>query len=119
MNEVYLGQIMVFAFNFAPRGWLSCSGQLLAINSNTALFSLLGTTFGGDGRTTFALPDLRGRSMISQGQGVGLSPVVMGEIAGTENVTVLTTNMPAHIHSVTAQNIPTKIFVTTTGGGTN
>jgi microcystin-dependent protein len=119
MNEVYLGQIMVFAFDFAPRGWLACNGQLMAINQNSALFSLLGTAFGGDGKTTFALPDLRGRSMISQGQGSNLTPVVMGQIAGTETVTLNSTNMPAHIHTISQQNIQTKIFVTTNGGPTN
>lgn len=119
MNEVYLGQIMTFAFNFAPRGWAACNGQLMSISQNSALFSLLGTAFGGDGRTTFALPDLRGRSMISQGQGPGLSNVVIGEIAGNENVTLNVTNIPAHLHTITQQNIQTKIFVTTTGGATN
>ncbi len=119
MNEVYLGQIMTFAFNFAPRGWLACNGQLMPIAQNSALFSLLGTTFGGDGRTTFGLPDLRGRSMINYGDSPSLSPVLMGESSGIENVTLLAANIPAHIHTVSQQNIQTKIFVTTAGGPTN
>ena len=119
MNEMFLGQIQIFAFNFPPRGWAACSGQIMPISQNSALFSLLGTTYGGDGKSTFALPDLRGRSMVHFGTGPGLQPVGMGDIAGAENVTVLSTNMPAHSHAVTAPALKTQIFVTTTGGGTN
>jgi len=95
-----LGQIQPFGFNFAPRGWAKCDGQLLPIASNTALFSLLGTTFGGDGRTTFALPDLRGRSIVHIGHGPGLSTITWGERGGRENVTLTQLNMPSHSHAL-------------------
>lgn len=101
MSEPYIGQIQAFGFNFPPRGWATCQGQILSIAQNTALFSLLGTTYGGNGQTTFALPDLRGRSGIGQGQGPGLSDIVMGEQSGTENITLLITNMPIHTHVAT------------------
>jgi microcystin-dependent protein len=101
MSEPFLGQIQAFGFNFAPRGWATCDGQILPIAQNTALFSLLGTTYGGNGQTTFALPDLRGRVAVHQGQGPGLSPYVMGEVTGSESVTLTITSMPAHVHSVT------------------
>ena len=94
----YLGEIRIFAFNFAPKGWAMCNGQLLAISSNTALFSLLGTYYGGNGQTTFALPDLRGRVPIHQGQGQGLSPYSVGQNGGTESVTLTTQQMPQHNH---------------------
>jgi microcystin-dependent protein len=97
----FLGEIRMFAGNFAPRNWAFCNGQILPISQNTALFSLLGTNYGGNGQTTFALPDLRGRSPIHQGQGPGLSPYVVGETAGSENVTLITTQMPAHTHVAT------------------
>jgi microcystin-dependent protein len=100
MDSPYIGSIVLFAGNFAPRGWMLCQGQLLSIAQNTALFSILGTTYGGNGTSTFALPDLRGRVPISQGQGPGLSDYVLGETIGTENVTLLSTEMPAHIHNV-------------------
>lgn len=100
MSEPYLGEIILFAGNFAPRGWMFCAGQILSIAQNTALFSLLGTTYGGNGQTTFALPDLRGRSPIGQGQGPGLSDIVLGEVGGVENVTLTIVNMPAHNHQV-------------------
>ncbi len=102
--EPFIGQLMLVGFNFAPKGWALCNGQLLSISQNTALFSLLGTTYGGDGITTFALPDLRGRSPIGFGQGPGLSNYVQGEASGTENTTLLVTNMPAHNHSIVANN---------------
>lgn len=98
--EPFLGSIMPMAFNFAPIGWYSCSGQLLSISQNTALFSLLGTYYGGDGQTTFALPDLRGRVVIGQGQGPGLSNYSVGEAAGVESVTLLNSQMPAHSHTI-------------------
>lgn len=91
---------MMFAGNFAPRGWALCDGQLLSIAQNQALFSLLGTTYGGDGRTTFALPDLRGRAPIHAGQGPGLSPRQLGERSGTESVTLTVNQMPAHNHAL-------------------
>src|SRR5688500_1418895 len=98
MDSPFLGQIQPFGFGFAPRGWQLCQGQVLAISTNTALFSLLGTMYGGNGQTTFALPDLRGRSLVGMGQGPGLSNIVQGEVAGNETITLLTTQMPAHNH---------------------
>jgi microcystin-dependent protein len=99
--EPLLGCIYGFGGNFAPRGYQLCAGQLLSIAQNTALFSILGTTFGGNGQTTFALPDLRGRMPIGQGQGPGLPNVVLGEQAGTNNVTLLSNQMPQHTHVIT------------------
>lgn len=99
--EPFLGQIMMVGFGFAPRGWASCSGQILPISQNTALFSLLGTTFGGDGRTTFALPDLRGRTFRGQGNGPGLNPVSWGQRGGANNTTLTAANMPSHNHTGT------------------
>ncbi|HEX4276434.1 MAG TPA: tail fiber protein [Bryobacteraceae bacterium] len=96
----YLGAIFIFAGNFAPRGYQLCQGQLLPIQQYTAVFSLLGTTYGGNGVSTFALPDLRGRAPIGSGNGQGLSPVILGEIAGAEHVSILTSNLPAHNHLV-------------------
>jgi microcystin-dependent protein len=104
----YIGEIRIFAGTFAPVGWLSCSGQLLSISQYEVLYTLIGTTYGGNGTTTFALPDLRGNIPISQGQGPGLSNYVLGQTAGSENVTLLATNT-AHTHSAAA---------TTTVGGT-
>ncbi len=98
--EPYIGQIALFGFNFAPLGWAQCNGQLLSISSNSALFSLLGTAYGGDGKSTFGLPDLRGRAPVNQGTGVGLSPRVIGEMVGTEAVTLAVGQMPAHGHAV-------------------
>jgi microcystin-dependent protein len=98
MSEPFIGQIMTCGFNFAPVGWALCDGQILAIASNTALFSLLGTTYGGNGQTTFALPDLRGRVPVHQGQGPGLSSYDLGEVTGTESVTLVSTEIPAHTH---------------------
>jgi microcystin-dependent protein len=95
-----LAEIRMFAGNFAPRGWALCQGQLLPISQNQALFSLLGTIYGGDGRTTFALPDLRGRAPVSAGTGPGLSTRNQGQRTGTETVTMNTSNMPAHNHIV-------------------
>lgn len=100
--EPFLGQILLVPYNFAPRGWAFCNGALLSIAQNSALFSLLGTTYGGDGVTTFALPDLRGRVPISSGQGPGLQPYTLGEQTGSETVTLITTQIPAHTHSVQA-----------------
>lgn len=105
MAEPFIGQILMVGFNFAPRGWALCDGQLLPIAQNTALFSLLGTTYGGNGQSTFALPDLRGRVPIHQGQGPGLSPRLIGEVAGTEAVTLTTAQIPAHRHSLTGSSV--------------
>jgi len=98
--EPFIGQIQPFGFNYAPQGWMPCNGQLLPISQYSALFSLLGTQFGGDGRTTFALPDLRGRVSLHQGQGPGLSNYIMGQAGGTEQVTLTQTEMPSHSHAV-------------------
>ncbi|MFN4096163.1 MAG: phage tail protein [Sphingomonas sp.] len=100
MATPFIGQISTFGFNFAPQNWSLAQGQILSIAQNTALFSLLGTTYGGNGQTTFALPDLRGRVAMGQGQGPGLSSRVIGEMAGTETTTLLSTQMPAHVHSL-------------------
>ncbi len=99
--EVFMGSIMTFGFNFAPRGWSTCSGQILSIAQNSALFALLGTTYGGNGQTTFALPNLQGRMPISMGNGPGLTPRAIGEISGAENITILQSNMPMHTHAAT------------------
>jgi microcystin-dependent protein len=98
--EPLLGEIAIFPYNFNPRSWAYCDGQLLAISSNTALFSLLGTTFGGDGMTTFALPDLRGRVAMHQGTGAGLSARTLGQRFGSESTTITIANLPAHNHTV-------------------
>jgi microcystin-dependent protein len=97
-SDPFLGQLMLVGFTFCPRGWAPAEGQILSIAQNTALFSLLGTTYGGNGQTTFALPDLRGRVPISQGQGPGLSPYTQGEESGTEFQTLTINQMPAHTH---------------------
>jgi len=99
-QEGFIGEIRMFAGNFAPRGWAFCDGQLIAVSSNTALFSILGTIYGGDGRTTFALPDLRGRTPIGPGNGPGLSSYRLGQKGGTETFTLTTQNMPMHAHSI-------------------
>lgn len=99
MSNPFIGQIALFGFNFPPRGWALCNGQIMSISQNTALFSLLGTTYGGNGQTTFALPDLRGRVPMHMGQGPGLSQYVIGEVLGAENHTLLTSEMPAHTHA--------------------
>ena len=100
MSTPYIGEIRMFGFGRTPNGWQACDGSLLAISQYDALFALIGTTYGGDGQTTFAVPDLRGRLPIHQGQGPGLSNYVIGQRAGTETVTVLPTQMPAHTHTL-------------------
>ena len=100
MSEPFVGEIRMFAGNFAPQGWAFCDGQLLAVSQNDALFSLLGTIYGGDGRTTFALPDLRGRVPVHAGQGPGLSERRLGSKGGTESVTLTTNQLPSHTHPV-------------------
>ncbi|WP_297089457.1 tail fiber protein [uncultured Draconibacterium sp.] len=99
--EPFIGQIMMFGGNFAPRGWALCDGQLLSIAQNTALFSILGTMYGGDGRTTFGLPDLRGRVAIHPGTGPGLSTYRQGQKGGVENVTLSVNQIPSHSHGGT------------------
>ena len=96
--NAYIGAIAIFAGNFAPKNWAFCQGQILSIAQNTALFSILGTTYGGNGTTTFALPDMRGRVPVSQGQGNGLSNYTLGQRSGSETVTVNINQMPAHTH---------------------
>lgn len=98
MTDQYLGEIRIVPFNFAPNGWAQCAGQLLPISQNTALFSLLGTQFGGNGTSNFQLPNMQGNIPIDQGQGAGLTDRIMGEESGTTSVTLLTTEMPAHSH---------------------
>jgi len=100
MSEPFLGQLATFGFNFAPRGWAFCNGQILPIAQNTALFSLLGTTYGGNGQTTFALPNLQSRFPIHFGQGPGLSQYDLGEQSGTESTTLTINNMPQHTHNM-------------------
>ena len=104
MSEPFVGEIRMFAGNFAPRGWAFCDGQLLAVSQNDALFSLLGTIYGGDGRTTFGLPDLRGRIPIHAGSGPGLSPRRLGAKAGSEKETVTVNNLPSHSHTFKASS---------------
>ncbi|MBI5915885.1 MAG: phage tail protein [Bacteroidetes bacterium] len=104
MYESFIGSVVLFAGNFAPRGWAFCNGQLLSIAQNTALFSILGTTYGGDGQTTFALPDLRGRVPAGTGQGPGLSDLQLGETGGSESTALTIANMPMHSHPVMASN---------------
>ncbi len=104
MSEPFVGEIRMFGFSFAPQGWALCNGQLLPISQNTALFSLLGTTYGGDGRTTFALPDMRSRVPACQGQGPGLSSYAEGQAGGAETVTLAAAQMPGHTHPVKASS---------------
>lgn len=112
-QDYYIGEIRMFAGTFAPAGWAKCEGQILPIAQNTALFSLLGTTYGGNGTTTFALPDLRGRIPMATGQGPGLTARFLGEVGGSETNTLTINQMPAHNHQVNAstldgdQNVPT------------
>jgi microcystin-dependent protein len=104
MSEPFLGQVQIYGFGFAPLNWAQCNGQLLPISQNTALFSLLGTTFGGNGTTIFGLPDFQGRAGCGVGQGPGLTPRGQGEIFGTENVTLLQGEMPSHNHAFDIYN---------------
>ena len=106
VSEPFVGEIRMFGFNFPPQGWAFCDGQLLSISQNAALFSLLGTTYGGDGESNFALPDLRSRVPVSQGQGEGLSSYAEGQAGGTETVTLAAAQMPAHTHAVSASSSP-------------
>lgn len=98
MSEPYIGEIRIFAGNFAPRGWAFCNGQLVSIAQNNALFALLGTVYGGDGVSTFGLPNLQGRSPVHFGQGPGLSPYTLGQTGGVEEVTLTTNQIPTHNH---------------------
>jgi microcystin-dependent protein len=103
--DPFLGEIRCFGFNFAPNGWFTCNGQLLSINQYTALFSLLGTYYGGNGTSTFGLPNLQGAVPIGQGTGPGLSTIVLGELAGTPTHQLLTAEMPAHTHTLPARAV--------------
>ncbi len=120
MSQPFLGQLSLFPFPFPPRGWALCQGQLLPIQQYQALFSLLGTVYGGDGRTTFGLPDLRGRAAVSVGNGI-----VLGQKAGTEQVTLIPQQVPAHIHTInaTANGVnspsPSNTLLGQTGTGVN
>ena len=102
MADPFVAEIRIFPFNFAPKGWAWCDGQLLPLSQNTALFSLLGTTYGGNGKSNFALPDLQGRAPMHPGQGPGLSLHDLGETGGSETVTLLESEIPAHAHAVSA-----------------
>jgi microcystin-dependent protein len=112
MADPFVAEIRIFPFNFSPRGWAFCDGQLLPISQNTALFSLLGTTYGGDGRSTFALPNLQGRAPMHPGQGPGLSVRDLGEMGGSETETLIESEIPSHNHTLQAQAI-------TLGGSAN
>ena len=124
MADPFVAEIRIFSFNFAPTGWAFCNGQLLPISQNTALFSLLGTTYGGDGKSTFALPNLQGRAPMQPGQGTGLSLYDLGETGGSETVTLLQSEMPAHSHALMANNTaaniklpgPNAVLARSTGG---
>lgn len=123
--EVFIGTIQAFAFNYAPRGWITCQGQILGISQYSAVFSLLGTNYGGNGQTTFGIPDLQGRAAVGQGNGVGVSPHVIGQIEGTESVTLTQNNLPAHTHSLmgstvaAASNTPNNTEVLAMAQGTD
>src|SRR4051794_19892483 len=124
MSDPFVAEIRIFPFNFPPTGWAFCDGQLMPISQNTALFSLLGTTYGGDGKSTFALPDLQGSVPVHQGQGPGLSLMDLGERAGVESVTLTPTEIPLHTHQMRADTqdnadfggpTPTAVFANSTG----
>ena len=115
-SEPFIGQLAYVAFDFAPRNWSTCDGQLLTIGQNATLFSLLGTRFGGDGRTNFKLPDMRGRVPIHMGQGPGLSTYILGFSGGFETITLSTAHMPTHTHGATAQSSSTSTVAGSAGG---
>jgi microcystin-dependent protein len=106
MADPFVAEMRIFPFNFAPKGWAWCNGQLLPLSQNTALFSLLGTTYGGDGKSTFALPDMQGNAPIHAGQGQGLSLYDLGQMGGSETVTLLVSEIPAHAHTIMASSDP-------------
>lgn len=114
--DPYIGELRCFGFNFAPAGWFQCNGQTLAISQYTALFSILGVNFGGNGTTNFQLPNLQGMVPISQGTGPGLSPFVVGETGGTPTHTLLTSEMPAHPHPMTAAAVEATLTTPAAGG---
>src|SRR5688500_1187507 len=106
MSDQFLAEIRIFPFNFPPTGWAFCDGQLMPISQNTALFALLGTYYGGDGKSTFALPDLQGSAPMQTGQGQGLSERFLGEMSGVESITLLQSEIPVHTHSIRALSDP-------------
>jgi microcystin-dependent protein len=117
MADQFVAEIRIFGFNFAPTGWAQCNGQLMAISQNTALFSLLGTTYGGDGKSTFALPDMMGNIPLHVGRnqpGPGLSVYDLGQTAGTPNVTLLQTELPAHTHTATVSSSSASVTTSST-----
>lgn len=123
MADPFVAEIRIFGFNFAPTGWAFCNGQIMPISQNTALFSLLGTTYGGDGKSTFALPDLQGNAPLAPGQGPGLSLYDLGQIGGSETVTLLQSEIPAHTHTIRVGEDPgdvptpaTSTLTVSTGG---
>ena len=124
--DPFMAEVRIFGFNFAPKGWAFCNGQLIPISQNTALFSLLGTTYGGDGKSTFALPNIQGNVVMGPGQGPGLSDYSLGEMSGSDTVTLTTQDMPSHSHGLLANNqdaadtnvvSPTASLATSGGGG--
>ncbi|MES2773935.1 MAG: tail fiber protein [Bacteroidota bacterium] len=117
--EGYLAEIRMFGGNFAPRGWAFCAGQIMSIAQNTALFALLGTTYGGNGQTTFALPDLRSRSSVGTGSGPGLPSIDLGEQAGSATETLLISNLPAHNHTLAVNNNTTGMAADASGNYLN
>ncbi len=114
--DQYMSSVWLFAFNYAPPGWAQCNGQIVPIAQNTALFSLLGTTYGGDGVNTFAYPDLRGRQVVGAGQGAGLSNIVLGQSSGSASVTISAANMAAHTHGATG-SVSILVNAPRSGGG--
>lgn len=106
MADPFVAEIRIFPFNFPPKGWAFCNGQLMPLSQNTALFSLLGTTYGGDGKSTFALPDMQGNAPVHPGQGPGLSLYDLGQIGGSETVTLLESEIPLHTHTLQAFATP-------------
>lgn len=125
MADPFVAEVRIFPFNFAPQGWAFCDGQLLPLSQNTALFSLLGTTYGGNGKSNFALPDLQGRAPMHPGQGPGLSLHDLGEVGGSETVTLLQSEMPGHTHTLRAATVdlgdtnvpsPSASFASSAGG---
>jgi len=121
--DPFVAEIRIFAFNFAPKGWAFCDGQILPLSQNTALFSLLGTTYGGDGKSNFALPNLQGAAPMHPGQGPGLSLYDLGESGGSDTITLLESEIPAHSHNLVANSLignthdPTNNALSRSGGG--